>query len=178
MKDIEVFKKGNVWGFFFEVYKDEARTYDDKTAIINTRIGKTGYATKIEAITAGFVFRTHFYKMLPVTDGDIEEDWELFELVDNGFLTSEEASKYIHYLTSSAVINNKDNNDEDDNRILLRDYLCDKYREQNESNNDKDNDDRIIMQEDNDLPQEYYEQMARAERDDKPIDYKDEDDIY
>ena len=100
MKEMEVFKKGNVWGFSFEVYEDEATTEDNRKTSISTRISKTGYTTKEEAITASVVYKAHFFKMPPVTEDDIKEDYALFELIEYGLFTSEDISKYIDYLVN------------------------------------------------------------------------------
>ena len=170
MKEIEVFKKGNVWGFSFEVYEDEATTEDNRKTSISTRISKTGYTTKEEAITASVVYKAHFFKMPPVTEDDIKEDYALFELIEYGLFTSEDISKYIDYLVNiAAVINNDKDNDD---RIITQEYI------RAEDEEEKNNEDRIIIQEGIDYPQEYYDQMAWQERTDKPIDYKEEDDIY
>lgn len=96
MKEIEVFKKGNVWGFSFEVYEDEATTEDNRKTSISTRISKSGYATRNGALKAGQKRYYDYYNKVTYNDLTAEQQQDIAK----GLYSLQDLNDYINYMIS------------------------------------------------------------------------------
>lgn len=190
MINLKLYKRGNFvmnriktfftelekWSYSFQVkgigtYIKGTPMNDFTSMSITTHISKGGYETKGKAFEAGLLHMAQYFKTTPVTKDDINN--ELLMGLERGLYTIDELNEHIDFMVKAAYNDMEEDMEEDnaDNHDII---FFNPVGNIKDYENNKEN----IGAEDIDLPQEYYEQTSWQERTDKPIDYKEEDDIY
>ena len=114
MKEIEVFKKGNVWGFSFKgisykvIKKDvpilsRGRVITKDLPILQSkRISKSGYTTRNGALRAGRKRYYDYYNKVTYNDLTAEQQQD----IASGLYSLDQLNDYIKHMTSSKTAYN------------------------------------------------------------------------